>query len=170
MPYTTTHVLVSILLIELYIHFFVRDKKNLPKYYILVAAIGGITPDLEYVLQYPDMHAAFMHSLFVPLIFIVLGIVEVIGRGNFTKRYKLPFIFFSFAVMSFVHIILDVVLKDGAMFFYPFSQVVTSLHLFSLLPGDYTANFIIFDSILLFLWIFWLEFKIGLSNRILKEL
>lgn len=166
MPYTTTHVLVSILLIELYIHFFVRNKKIVPQYYILIAAIGGIIPDLEYMFQYPDLHAAFMHSLFVPLIFIVLGIVTFMRRGNFTTKYKLPFIFFSFGVMSFVHIMLDVILKDGAMLLYPFSPTITSLHLFSLLPGDYIANFIIFDSILLFLWIFWLEFKIHLSQRI----
>ncbi len=169
MPYTTTHVLISILLIELYIHFFVTDKKTVPSHYLLIAAIGGVLPDLEYIVQYPNLHAAFMHSLFTPLIFFVIGILWL-GGGNFSRKYKLPFVFFCFSVMSFVHILLDIVLKDGAPLLYPFSMTITSYHLFSYLPGDYIVNFIIFDSILLFLWIFWLEFKIGLSKQVLKEL
>lgn len=50
MPYTTTHVLIWVILIELFRDFFIKDTRKFPRYYILIMAIAAILPDFEELL------------------------------------------------------------------------------------------------------------------------
>jgi membrane-bound metal-dependent hydrolase YbcI (DUF457 family) len=168
MPYTATHVLVSIILIELFREYFVKSNNKFPRYYILIAAIAGVFSDFEYIFQFPDLHRAFLHSLFVPLIFLVVGlfiwkfdIKHAVVRG---RHLKLSAIAFIFSGMTLVHIILDSVLRDGAPLFYPFSDVWYGLSLVLLLPGGSSVWLIGIDTALLFFWIFWMEFKLKVDD------
>ncbi|MAG02100.1 hypothetical protein CMI42_02080 [Candidatus Pacearchaeota archaeon] len=168
MPYTTTHVLVSIILIELFREYFVKNNYRFPRYYILIAAIAGIFPDIEYIFQFPDLQRAFLHSLFTPLIFLILGLVILkfnIKSSKVRERHlKLHLIAFIFAAGSLLHIILDSVLRDGARLFYPFSDVLYGLNLISLLPGSASFWLIALNTLLLFFWIFWMEFKLKVDD------
>ena len=168
MPYTTTHVLVAIIAIELFRAYFFKDNKKFPRYYILIAAIAGILPDLEYIFQLPDLHRGFLHSLFFPLILFFIGmfILKSGVKINWVRKrhLKLSFIFFIFAAGSLLHIFLDVVIRDGGMLFYPFSYVVYGLNLVSLFPFSETLVLIGLDTVLLFFWIFWMEFKLKVDD------
>ena len=47
MPYTTTHVLVTIIALELFRDYYLKNNKKFPSYYILIGAIAAIFPDVE---------------------------------------------------------------------------------------------------------------------------
>ena len=80
MPHAVAHVLIAIISIELFREYILKDKKKLPRYYILIAALGGVLPDLDILLYYilyffgfsfEQIHRTFLHTLFIPLIFPV---------------------------------------------------------------------------------------------------
>ena len=168
MPYTTTHVLIAIILIELFREHFFKNNKKFPRYYILIAAIAGIFPDLEYIFLYPDLQRAFLHSLFIPLIFLLIGIFILkfdIKHKSIRKRHlKLSFIAFIFSAGSLLHIFLDVILRDGVNLLYPFTDSLVGFNLLSLIPLSQNLSLIILDTILIFFWIFWMEFKLKISD------
>ncbi|MFH1358477.1 MAG: metal-dependent hydrolase [archaeon] len=168
MPYTTTHVLVGIILIELFREYFFKNNKKFPRYYILIAAIAAIIPDLEYIFMLPDLHRGFLHSLFTPLIFLIIGLFimkfKIKSRAVRKRHMKLSFIFFIFAAGSLIHILLDVFIRDGSSLFYPFSEVATGFSLVSFIPYSETLVLIGLDTVLLFFWIFWMEFKLKVSD------
>ena len=79
MPYAVTHVLAAIILVELFREYIIKDNRKFPRYYILIAAIGGIIPDLDIGLVYimhffgfavEQIHRTFLHSIFIPLILL----------------------------------------------------------------------------------------------------
>ncbi len=168
MPYTTTHVLIAIILIELFREYFFKDNKKFPRYYILIAAIAGIMPDLEYIFMLPNFHRGFFHSLFMPLILLVIGffILKFDIKNNWIRKrhMKLSFIFFIFAAGSLLHIFLDVIIRDGSSLLYPFSDFVLGFNLISYIPLSQDLTLIIIDTLLLFFWIIWMEFKLKIYD------
>ncbi len=56
MPFAVTHILVPILILEVFRNIFFKDHKKFPRYYILIAALGGVLPDFDigvfYVLYF----------------------------------------------------------------------------------------------------------------------
>jgi len=167
MPFTTTHVLVAIILFELYREYFSSNKK-FPRYFILIAAIGGIFPDLEYIYQVPNLHAAYLHSLFAPLLLLVLGLIifkfDINHKWVWKKHVKLYAVFFVLAAGSLVHILLDIIVKDGVVLFYPFTESLISYNLISFIPLDRTLVLVGIDTLLLFFWIFWMVFKLKVDD------
>lgn len=168
MPYTTTHVLVGIILIELFRDYFIGDARKFPRYYILIMAIASVFPDFEYLFQLQHLNRGILHSLITPLIFLLIGIFALklnIKNKKIGKWHlKLSSIFFIFSAGTFIHIFLDSTLRNGAMLFYPFSNIVIGLNLISLTPISESVTLIAIDTALLFLWIFWMEFKLKITN------
>lgn len=178
MPNPTTHILISIILIELFREYFIKDNKKFPRYYILIAAIAGIIPDLDLVVYYvlyffgfgiEQIHRSVLHSLFIPIIFFALGIFILkfkIKNSEVRKRHlKLSTIFFIFSAGSLIHIILDMIFAGMLVPFYPFSNFSVGLNLVSIFPEG--LRWMIshtLDAILLFFWIFWMEFKLKIPD------
>lgn len=178
MPYTTTHVLIAIILIELYREYFLKDNKQFPRYYILIMAIGAIIPDLDVILYaflYPlgfsleQLHRTFLHSVFVPFAFFLIGILiysTKIKNADLRKRHmKLYSIFFILGAGALIHLILDYLLAGQIIPFYPFSNLEVGLNIIDLFP-TYLHNLIYpaLDTILLFFWLFWMEFKLKIND------
>lgn len=178
MPNPTTHILISIILIELFREYFVKDNKKFPRYYILIAAIAGIIPDLDLIAYYvlyffgfgiEQIHRTFLHSLFVPIIFFAFGmfILKFKIKNNWIRQrhLKLSTIFFIFSAGSLVHILLDIVFSGMITPLYPFSNFSIGLNLVFIFPEALrwmTSHMI--DVILLFFWIFWMEFKLKIPD------
>ncbi len=81
------------------------------------------------------------------------------------RHLKLSTIFFIFSVGSLIHLILDAVFSGMIIPFYPISSLAIGLNLISLFPKE--LEWMIphtIDAILLFFWIFWMEFKLKISN------
>lgn len=173
MPYAVTHILVVIILIEIFREYFVKDKKQFPRYYILIAAIGAIIPDLDiaafYILYFfgftvEQIHRTFSHSIYVPLILFGVGILisktKIKNKELRKKHMKLPTIFFIFAFGSLVHLILDS-LSGTITPLNPLSDFSINFNIFSLFPKAWEELILpTLDGILLFVWIIWREFFI----------
>jgi len=178
MPYATTHILIAIILIELFREYFVKDNSRFPRYYILIAAIGAVLPDLDvmayYVLYFfgftfEQVHRTFLHTIFVPLILFLIGIIIwklKIRNPRLAKRHiKLPIVFYILGFGALLHLILDAILSGQIMFFYPFSKFAIGLNLVNIFPvGLRELVLPTLDGILLLFWIFWMEFKLKISD------
>lgn len=178
MPNPTTHILAAIILIELFREYFVKDNKKFPRYYILIAAFAGIIPDLDLLAYYglyffgftvEEVHRTFLHSLFIPLIFLLIGIfilkTNIKSSWIRERHLKLSVIFFIFTGGSLLHLILDATLGGFIMPFYPVSYFNIGLNLIMKFPEG--LQWMIphtIDSILLFFWLFWMEFRLKITD------
>lgn len=178
MPNPLTHVLISIILIELFREYVIKNNRVFPRYYILVAAIGGIIPDLDYIAYYllfprgygiEELHRTFLHSLFIPLIFVLIGlfILKINFKINWLRKrhVRLSVVFFILAFGSLIHIILDAIFSGVIMPFYPVSFWKIGLNIVVLFPEEIRSSIShLIDVILLFFWLFWMEFKLRISD------
>ena len=177
MPYAITHILVAVILIELFREYFIKDYKKFPRYYILIAAIGAILPDIDIVFYYllyffgftlEQIHRTFFHTLFIPLIFLLAGIFVFkikIKNPQLEKRHMhLSTILFIFAAGSLLHLILDG-LVGKVIPLYPLSNFSINLDILSLFPESWKDLILpTIDALLLFFWIFWMEFVLKRRN------
>lgn len=155
MPNAVTHVLAAMFVAEIIRQFVV--KKKFSSLYVLIAGIAGLFPDIDIMIywvlslftQVPlaDVHRQFTHSLFVPLLFIIVAIVVYQSRQMFLTLSMV-------ALGCFIHIVLDGALSGGIMPFYPLTNYVFNLNLISNIFGAVASTVLIgMDAILLVLWL-----------------
>ena len=146
MPQAVTHILVPLLIASLFRdYYFKKNKRKFPLEYVLIIGIAGIIPDLDVLafwvlsffgFSFNEVHRTFMHTLFVPLIFMIFALifsiikVEDIGR----HKLKLNIIFVLLAVGSVAHLVLDWIFVGYIRPVYPFSDFSIGLNLFGYLP------------------------------------
>lgn len=179
MAQAVMHILVAVILIELYREFFVKDSRNFPRYYVLAAVIGGILPDFDflvYYLQYPffgfayeQIHRTYFHSLWLPLTLLIIGILYWhSGLKNIwlrKRRMNMKTIFFILAAMSLLHLILDSLFWGSVFPFYPLTSIELGLNLLTYFPEDMLGLILpTIDGILLVLWILWMQFKLRIPD------
>jgi hypothetical protein len=177
MAYAVTHALFAILAVEIFRKFSVKNNKIFPRYYILVAAVAGLIPDLDiaayYVLYFfgftlDQVHRKFMHSVFIPLGLFLIGIFLYktgIKSPELRKhRLKISTIFFIFATGTIIHLILDS--TYGKIFpLYPFITIPIGFDLLSLFPEDFQELIpATIDGILFLLWLAWMQFKLKIPE------
>lgn len=184
MPQAVTHILVPILILSLFRDFYLRKKerKHFPLHYVLIAGLGGVLPDIDIIfsiifnligLDNWNIHRTFSHSLFFPLILIVVYfILKPIHKKaricNLT-RHKLElskiFLFVSFGVL--IHILLDFIFGGNTILFYPFLFSLPKINIISFLPQDLRGFFFpTLDGVLLVFWLVYLELKHKISDFI----
>ncbi|MEN7982254.1 MAG: metal-dependent hydrolase [Nanoarchaeota archaeon] len=177
MAYAVTHMLVAIVAVELFRKFVVKNNKIFPRYYILVAAIAGLIPDLDiaayYVLYFfgftlEQVHRTFMHSAFIPLGLSLIGLFIYktgIRHPELRKRHlKLSTIFFIFAIGTIIHLILDMIYGKIPPL-YPFIQTTIGLGLLHKFPKALQELIsATIDGILFLGWLMWLQFKLKIDN------
>ncbi len=177
MAYAVTHMLFAIIAVELFRKFVIKNNKIFPRYYILVAAIAGLIPDLDiaayYILYFfgftlEQIHRTFMHSAFIPLGLFLIGLFIYktgIKSTKLRKRHlKLSTIFFIFAIGTIIHLILDMIYGSIPPL-YPFIQTTIGLNLLYIFPK--TLQELIpatIDGLLFLFWIMWMEFKLKIDN------
>ncbi len=178
MPYAITHILAVIILVEIFRDFFVKNNKTFPRYYILIAAIGAIIPDLDiaayYILYFfgftfDQIHKTFFHTLFIPIILFLIGFasLKINFKSQRTKKMhlKISTIFFIFSFGASIHILLDSIFDNNLMLFYPISNFSAGFNLVSVFPKELRWLILpTLDGILLLFWIFWMEFKLKIND------
>ncbi len=178
MPYATTHILVAVILIELFRDFIIKDNKKFPRYYILFAALGGILPDFDvgafYLLNFfgfafSQVHRTIFHTIFIPLVLFAIGGIFLYFHLNSKKvskhHLKLSWVFFILGFGTLLHLLLDMTFSGSIPLFYPISKLEIGLNLISYAPEN-LRNLILptIDAILLVFWLFWMEFKLKVNN------
>ncbi len=139
MPLAVTHVLFSIILVDLYRDYFTKHKKYFTLHTLLIAGIGGLLPDIDVVfsmisktfnLNMPWLlqHGGITHTLFFGLLFIIPGIILWKKR-----KHKQAMYFHVITLGIFLHIFLDYLIGgggfEGIMWFFPFSLQGWKLHI-----------------------------------------
>lgn len=179
MPQAAAHILIPLILVSLFRDYYIKkkNKKKFYLHYVLIAGIAGVLPDLDILIfwvlyfagfSYNEIHRTFMHTLFIPLIFLLLSLLTLNIKINFKKtKFNLGIIFLMIFIGSFLHLFLDAVLHGTIMPFYPFSHLSIGLNLLGYLPKslEVIADSTI-DGILLILYLIYLELKHKISDFI----
>lgn len=179
MPHAAAHILIPLLIVSFFRDFYAKKKnKKFPLHYALLAGIGGIIPDLDiaafWILNFfgftiQQVHRTFAHTIFVPLIFLILAIIFAKLNISELGRHKLKvnMIFLMLAFGSFIHLALDALLQGYVRPFYPFSLFSVGLDLFGFLPLELEKIAApSLDAGLLILWLVYLELKHKISDFI----
>ena len=147
--------------------------------YVLIGGLAGVIPDLDiplfWILHYfgytiEQSHRTFMHTIFVPIIFIILAfaahyaIKKRVGRNHLSITVILLLCAFG----SFIHLVLDAALAGYIRPFYPFSNMLVGTGFpFTVLPEHLALFFLAtLDGVLFILWILYLELKHKISDFI----
>src|SRR3989338_2992064 len=97
MPQAVMHILLAIIVLDLFRDYMVKNKKEVPLSFIFIGGIAGLLPDIDIPLfwlvnnflgiQVEWFHRTFSHSIFFPLIFLIVSLVIY----RFNKKYSLLF-------------------------------------------------------------------------------
>jgi membrane-bound metal-dependent hydrolase YbcI (DUF457 family) len=178
MPHAVTHFLIPVILLELYRHYFVKDKKSFPVHYVFIGGLAGLLPDIDiavyYILSFfgftiQELHRTFSHNLFVPLFFVFLaGISSKFKNKKLGKHHlKLRNIFLVISFGIFIHLLLDAIVQGNIMPFYPLSNMIIGLNLVNLFPSNWQNTIIpTLDAVLLITWMISLEVRHKISQFI----
>ena len=116
MPYVVTHFLVPAIIISILREFYLK-KRGFPLHYVLIAGLGGVLMDLDYLLFYVfsflgmnfPSHRIFFHNLSFILIFLIIGFSFMKVKFNLLGKHKLKLstIFFIISFACLIHLFLD---------------------------------------------------------------
>ncbi|MBU2639961.1 MAG: metal-dependent hydrolase [Nanoarchaeota archaeon] len=175
MPLAVTHVLIPLILVDLYRDYFSKVKFNL--HYVFIAGLAGLLPDIDIAVFWVisvfkkiplnEIHRTFTHSLFFLLIFIVLFFLT--RDFNFKwlgkKKLSLDKVFLAISFGVFIHLVLDALLSGHIMPLYPFSSFELGLNLIK--EGSFGGTFFTgLDAILLVVWLIHEEINHKISDYI----
>ncbi len=167
MPFAVTHVLLTIILVDLYRDYFTKHKHYFTLHTILIAGIASLLPDIDIVLKMiaeffkfnlPQsfQHGGITHTAFFGLIFLIPAFILWKQKKHKTAVY---FLVATFAILF--HIFLDFFIGGGAMegvmWFWPISAADYKLHLlFKIGVPDIPMAL---DAIILLAWLWHEEMK-----------
>src|SRR3989344_229351 len=173
MPQAVTHVLTVIFLLAIFRHIY--QKKTNKKFhlqYVFIGGLAGIIPDLDIPLfwimhylgySFEQIHRTFLHTIFIPIIFLILAFISqhTINKRIGRNKLSIAIILLLFSFGSLIHLVLDATLAGYITPFYPLSsmQVGTGFP-FNLFPA-HIAMFILaaIDGVIFMLWLLYLEIK-----------
>ncbi|MCH8067371.1 MAG: metal-dependent hydrolase [Nanoarchaeota archaeon] len=169
MPFAVTHVLASIILVDLYRDYFAKHKKYFTLHTIFIAGFAGLLPDIDIPLNWflnifglSIAHRAFTHTPFFALIFLIPAFILW-----HKKKHKEAMYFFVICFAIFLHILLDYLFvsdyTSGIMFFYPLSNTIYGLNLLQNVTPKFFAGI---DAIILLAWLWHEEIKHKISDFI----
>ena len=167
MPFAVTHVLLTMIILELYRDYFVKNKKKFPLHFVFLGGIAGLFPDIDMLLGWilkpfglVMVHGMVTHTIFFALTFLAIAMIY----SRFNKEASTLFLIFFFGV-SF-HLFLDYLLGGGyyagSMLFYPLSFKLYKLHL---IASTNIQNLMLgLDAIILLLWLYHEERRHKISS------
>jgi len=169
MPFAVTHILLSIILVDLYRDYITKYKKYFTLHTIFIAGVAGLLPDIDIPLNWllnffgwEIVHGTITHTPLFGLIFLIPGLFLW-----HQKKHKTAMYFFVVCFGIFLHISLDYLFKGdygaGIMFFYPFSYLTYGLNLLQNVSPNFFAGI---DAIILLLWLWHEEIKHKISDFI----
>lgn len=169
MPQAVVHVLFTIIVLDLFRDYVLKDKKKIPLWFIFIGGIAGLLPDIDiplfwlfkyiFGLEVPWFHRTLSHSLIFPAVFLAGALIFSALKN---KKGFMLMIIFTFGT-SF-HILLDYLFTGQIMPFYPLSAATYGLELISGFGIPALAEGI--EAIVLLLWLYDVERRHKLSDFI----
>lgn len=180
MPQAVTHVLVPIIILSIFRNFYrKKTNKKFPLQYVLIGGLAGVIPDFDiplfWVMHYfgysfDQIHRTFLHTIFIPAIFLALAFISryTIKKRIGRNKLSLTMIMVLCAFGSLMHLTLDATLSGYIKPFYPFSEMTIGTGFpFTVFPEHMAVMLIAtLDGVLFILWILYLELKHKISDFI----
>lgn len=147
MPYAATHVILSIVIVDLFRDHISRWKFSL--WYVLVGGVAGLAPDIDMLVSWIiagdifAFHHGFTHTLVVPIILLIAGIV----CWKFWRRGAGLFFFICTFGWTF-HIFLDAIFWGLPAPLYPL--LAGSITIFSYVDPGWSSAL---DAFILLGWL-----------------
>lgn len=147
MVFAVTHIILTIVLVDIFRHYLSKHKKKylFPRWYLIVAGIGGLLPDIDIVVNwlYSNVIHGDFHLIWIGLIFFVLS-------GILWKKKKhgvdWGLFFLLLGIGWTFHLLLDCS-GGGYKFFLPLSSLNFCQEW---IPPTYFPHI---DAIILILWL-----------------
>jgi membrane-bound metal-dependent hydrolase YbcI (DUF457 family) len=169
MPFAVTHVLLTIILVDIYRDYFAKHKKYFSLHTIFIAGFAGLLPDIDIPLNWflnligvELIHRTITHTLLFGLIFLIPAFI----LWHY-KKHKTAIYFFVTCFGILLHIFLDYsFISDGGigiMLLYPFSNAAYGLNLLQNVSYNFFAAI---DAIILLAWLWHEEIKHKISDFI----
>lgn len=166
MPLAVTHVLLTIIAVDLYRDFVTKHKKYFSLHTVLVAGIGGLLPDVDIPLSWLLGlvgyqigllgHGGVTHTPFFGLLFLLPAFYYLRQGKHKTGMY---FFVISFGVLF--HIFLDFLLgggdPSGIMVFWPLATDGYRIHLLNRVGVSHLPAAV--DALILLAWLYREETK-----------
>src|SRR3989338_5495206 len=162
MPYAVAHVILTIVIADIYRDYFA--KKKFPMIYVLIAGIAGLLPDMDIPFGWVfnlifgtdfNFHRLYTHSLAFAIVFFFIAMMVAFFAKEKFKFFKwnLPkhaavMFFIAISFGWFMHVALDCALAgDGYL------NLLPSIPL-SFCPSAFGNDALLgFDAIILLLWL-----------------
>ena len=128
MALAVTHIIVTIVILDLFRHYFFT-KKKFPRYLLVIGGIAGLLPDIDIPITWlyriimnttDTLHGAFTHSIAFPIILVTIGFV--LYQQDNIKWSKIMYVV---AAGWFFHLILDCLYGGYTTFLWP-QQIATT--------------------------------------------
>src|SRR3989344_2822198 len=169
MPLAVTHVLLTIIVVDLYRDYVAKHKKYFTLHTVFIAGFAGLLPDIDIPLNWflnligaEIVHRTVTHTPLFGLIFLVPAFI----LWSY-KKHKIAMYFFVTTFGILLHLFLDYAFvadaAGGIMFFYPFSMATYGLNLLQNVGANMFAAM---DAIILMLWLWHEEMKHKISDFI----
>lgn len=162
MPYAVAHVILTIVVADIYRDYFA--KKKFPMIYVLIAGVAGLVPDLDLPIGWVvnifmgtnyNFHRIYTHSLAYSIIFLTAAILFLaIKKEKYAilkwkiQKSAIVMLFLALSFGWFMHIALDCTLaSDGYLNLVPSIPLNFCPHPFS---NDVLAGV---DAVILIVWL-----------------
>ncbi|PIN85939.1 hypothetical protein COV19_07660 [Candidatus Woesearchaeota archaeon CG10_big_fil_rev_8_21_14_0_10_44_13] len=173
MPFAVTHVILTIILVDLYRDYVTRHKRYFSMHTLFVAGIAGLLPDIDVPLNWliewmgfqPGIleHGIITHTAVFGLVFLIPALI-FLKKGN--KKAAAYFFVIAFGILF--HIFLDYLLGggyyEGVMWLWPLSTATYKVHLLKIIEGPNLLMWL--DAAILLLWLWHEEIKHKISDFI----
>jgi membrane-bound metal-dependent hydrolase YbcI (DUF457 family) len=158
-----THVILTIILVDLYRDYVTKHRKYFTIYTLFIAGIGGLLPDIDIplsqIISYfgysPGLlsHGEITHTILFGLIFLIPAFILLRK-----KKHKESMYFFVISFGILFHIFLDLIVNEGYyMLLWPLTtQTYSITQLANLGMNGIQVSL---DAIILLLWLYHEEVK-----------
>ncbi len=162
MPLAVTHILVPIILVDIFRDHILKNTKALTNKHVLLAGLAGLFPDIDipigHIFLNANVHRLYTHNIWIPVLFLAFALYF-----DSIKKRKICLYFIMMAFGFSTHLLLDGVLSGTIRPFFPVSTYVWGWDLFGKFFGTFYPRLanpdfgaLIFsglDAVLLFLWL-----------------
>ena len=166
MPLAVTHVLLAIILVDLYRDYITKNKDYFSLHTVLIAGIAGLLPDIDIPISWFLglfgvsfeflKHGGITHTPFFALIFLIPAFILIKLDKQKLSRY---FFVITFGIL--LHLFLDFLLGGGASegiaLFWPFATVSFKIQLLSKFGLSNIPAAL--DALILIVWLYHEEVK-----------
>ncbi len=163
MPLAVTHVLLTIILVDLYRDYVAKHRRFFTLHTLVIAGIAGLLPDIDIPINWllsifgaSLAHGTITHAFMFGLIFLIPAFV-FLRKG----KHKTAMYFFVICFGMLFHIFLDFFLGggtwEGIMWLWPLSTQVFKIHLLSKIGLENIPAAI--DALVLLGWLWHEEIK-----------